>query len=97
MPLEGSAVRYDDFKTILREAAARPDTSGLGLLSVPALRRRVVDQIGREAFDDYVMEMHREGLVHLLSHVDTEHLPEADKRDCLTHPSGWLVYWVRWL
>jgi hypothetical protein len=62
---------------------------------IPELRLRVA--LERETFDACVLRLHAERLVHLLSHVDGETLPEAVRQDCIVHSSGALLYWIRWL
>jgi hypothetical protein len=86
---------YEDFKRFVREAGERRVAQG-GLVPLPDLRRQV-PTLGREAFDGFVLSLHREGAIHLLSHVEPDKL-SADVRDqCVVHPSGTLLYWLRWL
>ena len=51
-----------------------------GLVPIPELRARV--PLEREAFDEHVLQLHAERLVHLLSHVDGDKLSEAVRQDC---------------
>ena len=53
--------------------------------------------VGREAFDEFVLTLHREGAVHLLSHVEVEKLSASIRDQCVVHRSGTLLYWLRWL
>ena len=85
---------YEDFKALVRQEGERRVTQG-GLIPIPELRVRV--PLEREPFDQYVLRLHAEHLVHLLSHVDGERLPDPIRVDCVTHPSGTLLYWIRWL
>ena len=85
---------YEEFKAFLRQEGERRATQG-GLMPVPELRLRV--PLERETFDEYVLRLHAEGLVHLLSHVDGDKLPEAVREACLVHSSGSRLYWIRWL
>jgi hypothetical protein len=100
-PHEGRSVpgdeglRYEDFKDVVRQAAEQRVTQG-SLVSLPELRRGCLG-LERATFDDYVLALHRDGLVHLMSHVDPETLSEEVRRDCLRPPSGPLLYWLRWL
>jgi hypothetical protein len=87
-------LNYEEFKTFLRQEGESRATQG-GLVPIPELRVRV--SIERETFDTYVLRLHSERLVHLLSHVDGEKLPEPVRQDCIVHVSGALVYWIRWL
>ncbi len=83
---------YDDFKTHVRDARGPS-----GLVAIPDLRSRIGTLVPRETFDRYVMRLHEDGLVHLLTHVDPDSLTPEQKRDVLEHPSGYTLYWIRWL
>ena len=85
---------YEEFKAFLRQEGERRATQG-GLVPIPELRLRV--PVEREEFDEYVLRLHAERLVHLLSHVDSAKLPEPVRQDCIVHSSGALLYWIRWL
>jgi hypothetical protein len=88
-------VDYDDFKQVVREAGERRLAQG-GLVPIPELRRQCAS-LDHQAFDAFVLTLHREGAVHLLSHVDADKLSEAIREQCVVHPSGALLYWLRWL
>ena len=47
--------------------------------------------------DQYLLRLHRDGRIHLLSHVDSAQLSASEQADCLVHPSGLLLHWIRWL
>jgi hypothetical protein len=85
---------YEDFKAVVREEGERRTAQG-GLIPIPELRVRV--PLDREPFDHFVLRLHTERLVHLLSHVDGDKLPELVRAECVTHPTGTLLYWIRWL
>ena len=85
---------YEEFKAVLRQEGERRALEG-GLVPIPELRVRVA--VERALFDDYVLRLHAERLVHLLSHVDSETLPEPVRQACVVHSSGALLYWIRWL
>ena len=85
---------YEEFKAFLRQEGELRATQG-GLVAIPELRGRVA--VEREVFDEYVLRLHAERLVHLLSHVEGAKLPEAVRQDCIVHSSGSLLYWIRWL
>ena len=85
---------YEEFKAFLRQEGERRATHG-GLVSIPELRARV--PVEREEFDAYVLRLHAEQMVHLLSHVDGANLPEKVRSECILHSTGALLYWVRWL
>lgn len=85
---------YEDFKELLRAEGESRATQG-GLVPIPELRQRV--PVERETFDEYVLRLHVERLVHLLSHVEGEKLPDTVRQGCIQHPSGSLLYWIRWL
>jgi hypothetical protein len=85
---------YEEFKESVRQEGERRATQG-GLVPIPELRARLPYE--RHVFDEYVFRLHAEGLVHLLSHVDGEKLPEAVREACIVHSSGALLYWIRWL
>ena len=67
-----------------------------GLVPIPELRRQAVS-LDREAFDAFVLSLHREGMVHLLSHVEPDKLSAEVREQCVVHASGTLLYWLRWL
>ena len=87
-------LNYEEFKAFLRQEAEDRATQG-GLIPIPELRLR--STLEREALDAHVLRLHAERLVHLLSHVDGEKLPESVRQGCIVHPSGALLYWIRWL
>jgi hypothetical protein len=89
-------VIYDDFKTEVRRASAGGSPSA-GLVAIPDLRRTLGMALSREDFDTFVMRLHAEGLVHLMSHVDPETLGDETIADCLSDDTGLLLYWLRWL
>jgi hypothetical protein len=88
---------YDEFKALVCELAARDDLTAHGLLPIPVLRRETAARLGRADLDAFLMRMHAEGLVHLLSHVELEKLPPTVRREMLHLPSGLDLYWVRLL
>jgi hypothetical protein len=88
-------VDYQDFKRVVQEAGERRAAQG-GLVPIPELRRQC-PSLDRRAFDDFVLALHREGAVHLLSHVESDKLSAAIREECVAHPSGTLLYWLRWL
>lgn len=85
---------YEDFKALLRQEGESRATQG-GLVAIPELRLRV--PVERATFDEYVLRLHGDRLVHLLSHVEGEKLPETVRDGCVVHSSGSLLYWIRWL
>jgi hypothetical protein len=86
---------YDEFKHFVREAGERHVAQG-GLVPIPELRRQV-PTLDRQAFDDFVLALHREGSIHLLSHVEPDKLSADVREQCVVHSSGTLLYWLRWL
>ena len=92
--MERALLSYEEFKALLRQEGESRATQG-GLVPIPELRPIVA--VARETFDEYVLRLHGEQLVHLLSHVEGEKLPEPVRQDCIPHSSGALLYWVRWL
>ena len=85
---------YEEFMEIVRQEGERRATQG-GLVPIPELRARVA--LDRGTFDEYVLRLHADRLVHLLSHVEGANLPEAVRTECVVHSSGALLYWIRWL
>ena len=81
MPDGERSLDYEAFKHVVREAGERRVAQG-GLVPIPELRRQV-PALDRRAFDDYVLTLHREGAIHL--------------ELCVVHPTGTLLYWLRWL
>lgn len=86
---------YEAFKHFVREAGEQRVAQG-GLVPIPELRRQV-PTLDREAFDAFVLDLHREGAIHLLSHVEPDKLSAEVRDQCMVHPSGPLLYWLRWL
>lgn len=84
---------YEDFKTLVRQEGEARASQG-GLIPIPELRRRVV--LDRATFEDYLLRLHTEGVAHLMSHVDTDALPETTREECFRYGTH-LLYWVRWL
>lgn len=95
MPDGEPRLDYEAFKQVVREAGERRVTQG-GLVPIPELRRQV-PALDREAFDNYVLALHREGAIHLLSHVEPDKLTAEVRGQCVVHASGALLYWLRWL
>ena len=94
--LEELPVIYEEFKAEVGKASQQGGAS-VGLLAIPELRRSLEGRISREEFDSFVMRLHGEGLVHLMSHVDPESLPDETVAACLSDETGLLLYWLRWL
>jgi hypothetical protein len=86
---------YDTFKHFVREAGERHVAQG-GLVAIPELRRQV-PTLDHGAFDDYLLALHKEGSIHLLSHVEPDKLSADVREQCVVHSSGTLLYWLRWL
>ena len=89
---ETAPLSYEEFQAFVRQEGERRATLG-GLIPIPELRESAA--LERQAFDQFILRMHSEQQVHLLSHVDGDRLPDPVRRDCLPHPSGTLLYWVR--
>lgn len=87
---------YEEFKAEVRKASQDGGPSP-GLLAIPELRRALGERIGRKEFDELVMRLHGDGLIHLMSHVDPESLSEDAIADCLCDDTGLLLYWLRLL
>jgi len=94
--LEEPRVNYDDFKADVREVSQRGGPAP-GLVALPELRRTLAERIARQEFDAFVLRLHADGLVHLMSHVEPETLSHEIVRDCLADETGLLLYWLRWL
>jgi hypothetical protein len=88
-------VIYEEFKAQVREASQRGPA--VGLVGIPDLRRSLGDHAPAAEFDAFVLRLHAEGLVHLMSHVDPDSLAPDVRRDCLSDETGMLLYWLRWL
>jgi hypothetical protein len=88
-------LEYEEFKTLVREAGESRVAQG-GLVPIPELRRRAL-HLDRQAFDAFVLSLHREGMIHLLSHVEPDKLSADIREQCVVHDSGALLYWLRWL
>ena len=94
--MEEPRVDYEAFKAEVRSASQRSGPS-IGLLAIPDVRRSLGERVSREEFDTFVMRLHAEGLVHLMSHVDPDKLADQTIADCLCDDTGLLLYWLRWL
>ena len=88
---------YDEFKALVRDLAQRDDLTTHGLLPIPTLRRESAEMLTRAEIDEFLMRMHGEGEVHLLSHVEFETLPVPVQHGALHLPSGQQLYWIRTL
>jgi hypothetical protein len=93
---EPTPVSYEEFKALVRRAGEARLAQG-GLIPIPELRRECRPQIARAEFDGMLTALHAEGHIHLLSHVDSGLLSDSTRADCLHHPSGASLYWIRWL
>jgi hypothetical protein len=89
-------VTYEEFKAFVRQAGEARAAQG-GLIPIPDLRRECRPPVPRPEFDAMLTLLHVEGHVHLLSHVDGGMLSESTRAECLRHPSGASLYWIRWL
>ena len=87
---------YEEFQAEVRKASQRGVPS-IGLLAIPELRQSLDDRISREEFDLFVLRLHADGLVHLMSHVEPDNLSTETVGDCLRDDTGFLLYWLRWL
>ncbi|PYQ09978.1 MAG: hypothetical protein DMF83_01560 [Acidobacteria bacterium] len=86
---------YNEFKAFVLSAAQRDDLTTHGLLPIPMLRRECAGELTRADVDAFLIQMHGEGTIHLLSHVEFETLPAAERREALHLPSGQDLYWIR--
>jgi hypothetical protein len=87
---------YEDFKALVRETGESRVRQG-HLIPIPELWNRCRAHVSRAEFEQFLAALDAEGLVHLLSHVDSDSLSDAARTDAVRHPSGALLYWVRWL
>ena len=90
-------MNYDEFKVLVRDLAQREDITTHGLLAVPTLRGECGTRLSRDQLDAFLVQLHGEGAIHLLSHVEFETLSEPIRRDALHLASGPALYWIRWL
>jgi len=88
---------YDDFKAFVRNLSQREELAPHGLLAIPILRQECADRLARAEQDSFLVRLHGEGVIHLLSHVEFDDLPEVMQHDALRLPSGQNLYWIRWL
>ena len=88
---------YDEFKALVRALAQRDDLTTHGLLAIPTLRQQCGTTPARAEIDAFLVRLHDEGAIHLLSHVDGAKLSETVRQDLIVHSSGALLYWIRWL
>ena len=88
---------YDDFTALVLDLVQRDDLTVHGLLPIPVLRRECGALLTPAQLDAFLIRMHGDGLVHLLSHVEFDALPASIRRDSLHLPSGQDLYWVRTL
>lgn len=86
---------YNEFKAFVRTLAQRDDLTTHGLLAIPTLRRECGGQLSRAEVDAFLMQMHGEGVIHLLSHVEFDKLSAALRREALHLPTGQDLYWIR--
>jgi hypothetical protein len=89
---------YGEFLTAAREACRKIDQKGrtFGLIPIPDLRATLGERLSRTAFDPYVLQLQRDRLVYLMPHDHPSSLREERRRDCVVHPTGGLMYFLRW-
>ena len=89
---------YGEFLTAARDACRRIDLKGrtFGLIPIPDLRQILGERLSRGAFDQYVLQLQRDRLVYLMPHDHPSSLREERRRDCVIHPTGGLMYFLRW-
>jgi hypothetical protein len=90
-------LNYDEFKVLVGDLVHREDITSHDLLAVPTLRRECGSRLSRDQLDAFLVRLHGEGAIHLLSHVEFETLSEPLRRDALHLASGPALYWIRWL
>jgi hypothetical protein len=88
---------YDEFKALVRELSQRDDLTTYGLLPIPTLRRECGPRLARNDIDAFLVQLHGDGMIHLLSHVEFDSLPAAVRSEALRLPSGQELYWIRCL
>ena len=93
---EGTRLLYDEFKTAVQQLLNPAGAASSSLFPIPMLRRALAPRISAAEFDTFLCAMQRDGLIHLLTHVEAESLSEDDLAASLRHPSGVLAYWVCW-
>jgi hypothetical protein len=89
---------YGEFLTAARDACRKIDLKGrtFGLIPIPDLRQVLGERLSRQAFDPYVLQLQRDRLVYLMPHDHPSSLREERRRDCVIHPTGGLMYFLRW-
>jgi hypothetical protein len=89
---------YGEFLTAARDACRKIDQKGrtFGLIPIPDLRLLLGERLSRSAFDQYVLQLQRDRLVYLMPHDHPSSLREERRRDCVVHPTGGLMYFLRW-
>ena len=87
---------FDEFKALVRETGESRVRQG-SLIPIPELWNRCRAHLSRAEFEQFVAALDAEGLVHILSHVDSDSLSDAARADSVRHPTGTLLYWLRWL
>jgi len=88
---------YDEFKAAVRQILDPHGNASGGLVPIPVVRRALADRITAEEFDAFLCALQRENFVHLLTHVDADHLGDDDRKACVNLPSGAVAYWVCWV
>jgi len=94
-PLQGDGVIYNEFKAFVRNLAQRDDLTTHGLVPIPTLRRECAGLLSRADVDAFLIQMHGEGAIHLLSHVEFDTLPAPVRGEALHLPTGQDLYWIR--
>jgi hypothetical protein len=85
---------YDDFKAAVEQVLSAGAGAGGGLVPIPLVRKVLAPRVAGPEFDAHLCAMQAEGLIHLLTHVGFEELPDAERQECVKHPSGLVAYWV---
>jgi hypothetical protein len=88
---------YHEFKAEVQKILDPHGDPSRGLVPIPVVRHVLAARITAEEFDVFLCALHRDGFVHLLTHVEADQLDDDDRNACLNHPSGVVAYWVCWV
>jgi hypothetical protein len=92
-------VSYEQFREMARTAALqiqKEQRQKRGVISIPRLRR-ALSPVAPALFEEHLLRMERNGLVHLITPEDVQSLSDDDRRESLRHPSGDIRSFILWL
>ena len=92
-------ITYEQFQQLASDASreiAETEPHRRGVVPIPRLRR-ALPYVPFATFNQHLLRMERNGLVHLIPPGDPTVLSDEARRDSLLHPSGELRSFLLWI